>query len=101
METRTNDYQLRQGERLYIFSTSIVENQIRLTCKSHLKKKFEKDFSIEDFKSMNHFFNEIKTNQDAIKLIDKALNSFKVAVVDEEGLVKIMLYISDQNLIEI
>ena len=46
MESQVNDYQLKQGNQLYVFSTSIVNNLVRLSCKNSYGKKYSRDFSV-------------------------------------------------------
>ena len=53
MESKVNDYQLRQGNQIYVFSTSIVNNLIRLACKNSYGKNFTRDFS---YYEINWFF---------------------------------------------
>ena len=99
MESKVNDYQLRQGSQIYVFSTSIVNNLIRLACKNSYGKNFSRDFSYYEINSMDPIFNEINSEQDAIKIIDKALNKYKVGVREENGLIKIIFYVSNRGLL--
>ena len=94
-----NDYQLRQGDRVYIFSTCIVENGIKLVCKNSSGKLYSREFSILDLKSIDPIFNVINSEQEAIKYIDKALNIHKVGVTEEGGIIKIIFYITTKGLI--
>ena len=99
MESQVNDYQLRQGDLLYFFSTSIVNNLIRLSCKNSYGKKYCRDFSVYEINSIDPMFSEINSEQDAINFIDKALNVHKVGVREENGLVKIIFYVANKGLL--
>ena len=99
MESKVNDYQLRQGDRVYIFSTCIVENGIKLSCKNSSGKLYSREFSILDLKSIDPIFNVINSEQEAIKYIDKALNIHKVGVTEEGGIIKIIFYVQTKGLI--
>ena len=99
MESKVNDYQLRQGDRIYVFSTSIVENLIRLSCKNHSGKSYSRDFTVYDINTIDPIFSEIETESDAIKFIDKALGKYKVGVIEESGVIKIIFYIQAKGLI--
>ena len=99
MESKVNDYQLRQGDRIYVFSTSIVDNLIRLSCKNHSGKSYSRDFTVYDINAIDPIFSEIQTESDAIKFIDKALGKFKVGVIEESGVIKIIFYIQTKGLI--
>ena len=99
MESKVNDYQLRQGNQIYVFSTSIVNNLVRLACKNSYGKNFSRDFSYYEINSMDPIFNEINSEQDAIKFIDKALNKYRVGVREENGLIKVIFYVSNRGLL--
>ena len=97
MESQVNDYQLKQGNLLYVFSTSIVNNLVRLSCKNSYGKKYSRDFSVYEINSIDPMFSEISSEQDAINFIDKALNVHKVGVREETGEVKIIFYVKSKG----
>ena len=97
MESQVNDYQLKQGNQLYVFSTSIVNNLVRLSCKNSYGKKYSRDFSVYEINSIDPMFSEISSEQDAINFIDKALNVHKVGVREETGEVKIIFYVASKG----
>ena len=45
------------------------------------------------------FFNLIKTEKEAVEYIDKALNVHKVGVSEENGIIKIIFYITTEGII--
>jgi len=97
MESQVNDYQLKQGNLLYVFSTSIVNNLVRLSCKNSYGKNYSRDFQVYEINSIDPIFSEISSEQDAINFIDKALNMYKVGVREETGEVKIIFYVSSKG----
>ena len=94
-----NDYQLRQGDKLYVFSTSIVDNVIRLSCKNQAGKNYSRDFTVYDINAIDPIFSEIQTESEAIKFIDKALGVHKVGVIEQSGIIKIIFYVQKNGLI--
>jgi len=94
MESNTNDYQLKQGDKEYIFSTTVAEGSIRLSCKNPAGKLYSHDFTVSDLKSIDPIFNEIKSESDAIDYFDNALKIHKVGVREEEGRIKIVFYVT-------
>ena len=100
MESTINDYQLQQGNMIYILNTSIVNNAIRLSCKNQTGKKYSRDFKIYEFASIAQFFNEIKSEQEAIEYLDKALKIYKVGVKEESGIIKIIFYITTKGVMK-
>ena len=101
MASKTNDYQLRQGGKLYIFSTSVNENGIKLSCKNEDEKIYSKIYTVNDLKLIDtSFFNEINSEEETIQFIDKALSVHKVAVFEEVGIIKIVFYIFAKDIIK-
>ena len=99
MESNTNDYQLKQNDKEYIFSTTVVGNSIRLSCKNPSGKLYSHDFSVSELKSIDQIFNEIKSESDAIDYIDNALKIHKVGVREEEGRIKIVFYVTSGGIL--
>ena len=100
MESNINEYQLKQGDNIYIFSTCLVNNTIRLSCDNQKDKKYSRDFSLFELQTLDPFFNAIVSEQNAIDFIDKALNVHKVAVIEETGFLKIIFYVTQKGLIK-
>ena len=100
MESNINEYQLKQGDNIYIFSTCLVNNTIRLSCDNQKDKKYSRDFSLFELQTLDPFFNAIVSEQNAIDFIDKALNVHKVAVIEETGILKIIFYVTQKGLIK-
>ena len=101
METSTNSYQLNQGKKEYIFSTSIVGNKIRISCQNTNdinSKKYSRDFTMEQFREIDDLFNFIKTPHHASEYIDRVLRNQKVGINDENGEVIINFYIKTDGL---
>ena len=96
-ETHINSYKLDQGNDVYIFSTSIVGNSMRMTIKKSNdinNQKVYRDFNIEQLKQINDIFNFIKEPHQASIYIDKILRNQKVGVTEEGGKIKITFYIT-------
>ena len=96
MEEHINSYKLEQDNKVFIFSTSIVGDLVRLTCESSDGKKLKKDFTIEQLKQIDQVFNLIKEPHDATKFIDETLRKQKVGVIDEIDNI-IMIFYIDTN----
>ena len=97
MESQTNEYQLRQGDKIYVFSTSIIQNAVRMSCKNAEGKQFTRDFSVLDINSIDPIFSEVQNEDEAIQLIDKSLGAHKVGVKEDIGLIRIIFYISNKG----
>ena len=100
METNINSYKLDQGNKVYIYTTSIIGNNIlRMACynSSNQNKKFIRDFTIENLNQIDEIFSSLKSPNEASDYIDKILNSQKVSVIEENGILKIRFYISNNG----
>jgi len=101
MEKNTSTYKLEQNGKVYMFSTSLVGDNIRLSCKnssSPKKKKYSRDFTIEDLRKLDKLFNVLKTPIQAIQYIDEALRKQKVGVTEENNGIKITFYITTKGI---
>ena len=93
MEEHINSYKLEQDNKVFIFSTSIVGNLVRLSCESSDGKKSKRDFTMEQLKQIDEIFNFVQEPHDATKFIDEILRNQKVGVIDEIDNFKIVFYI--------
>ena len=94
-------YKLEQAGKVFLFTTSIVGDNIRLACKnttSPKNKKFSRDFSIEKLHKLDKLFKVLKTPIQAIQYIDEALRQQKVGVTEENNLIKITFYITTKGI---
>ena len=101
METANNTYKLEQGDNEYIFSASIVANKLRMTCQNSSdenNKKFTRDFTIAQLNKIDDLFKIIKTPEQALDYIDKALSKQKVGITEENGKLKITFYITTNGI---
>ena len=98
MESSDNEYQLKEGERLYFMNISIVENKIRLSCKDKNERQYLKDFSTSELKLISPFFDAINSEEDAINILDKALLEYKVALIEENGNLKVAFHKADDKI---
>ena len=101
MESNTSTYKLDQGNKEYIFTTSIIGNQLKMGCYNTAdaaNKKYIKLFTIDQLNQIDAIFSPLKTVLQASEFIDKALNNQKVGVSEESGILKIIFYISSNGI---
>ena len=101
MESNTNTYRLDQGNKEYIFTTSIIGNQLKMTCHNSSNegnKKYSRLFTIEQLNQIDEIFNCLKTPLQASEYLDKVLSDQKVCVSEENGLLKISFYITSKGI---
>ena len=101
MEKNTSTYKLEQNGKVYMFSTSLVGDNIRLSCKnssSPKNKRYSRDFTEENLRKLDKLFNVLKTPIQAIQYIDEALRQQKVGVTEENNGIKITFYITTKGI---
>jgi hypothetical protein len=100
METANNTYRLEQGDKEFIFVASIIGNALRLKCHNSLdenNKKYSQDFTVEQLNKINKLFTVIKTPEQALDYIDKALSDQKVGINEDETGLKLTFYITSKS----
>ena len=101
MESKINTYRLNQGNKEYIFITSIIENKLRMKCQNSsngINKKYIRDFTIEQLHQIDEIFRFLENVSQASDYIDKALGKQKVRVSEINGIINIIFYITTNGI---
>ena len=97
MNEEKNKYELKQGEKKYIFETSIKDNLIQLSLKTPTGKILSRYLSLTNLQSLDKSFNSIQSEKQGLEFIDKILKEQKVAVLEENQNLKIIFYIKNED----
>ena len=99
MESNVNSYKLEQNNKDYILTTSIIDNELKISCKNKEDPTliYSRTFTIEAFQKIDEIFKIIKTPLDAIKWIDEALKVQKVGIIDEASSFKLKFVITTKG----
>ena len=100
MESNVNSYKLEQNNKDYILTTSIIDNELKISCKNKDDPTliYSRTFTIEALQKIDEIFKIIKTPLDAIKWIDEALKVQKVGIIDEASSFKIKFVITTKGI---
>ena len=100
MESNVNSYKLEQNNKDYILTTSIIDNELKISCKNKEDPTliYSRTFTIEALQKIDEIFKIIKTPLDAIKWIDEALKVQKVGIIDEASSFKIKFVITTKGI---
>ena len=100
MESNVNSYKLEQNNKDYILTTSIIDNELKISCKNKEDPTliYSRTFTIEAFQKIDEIFKIIKTPLDAIKWIDEALKVQKVGIIDEASSFKLKFVITTKGI---
>ena len=100
MESNVNSYKLEQNNKDYILTTSIIDNELKISCKNKEDPTliYSRTFTIEALQKIDEIFKIIKTPLDAIKWIDEALKVQKVGIIDEASSFKLKFVITTKGI---
>ena len=100
MESNVNSYKLEQNNKDYILTTSIIDNELKISCENKEDPTliYSRTFTIEALQKIDEIFKIIKTPLDAIKWIDKALKVQKVGIIDEASSFKLKFVITTKGI---
>ena len=94
MEYNTNKYQFNQDGRVYVVSTGLVGNRIRITCQENLALDgpfYSNEFTLDDLRHANQFFMLPQTPEEALLEINKTIERQKSGL--EKGNNDTMIFI--------
>ena len=80
MEYNTQKYQFNQDGRVYVVSTGLVGNRIRITCQENLALDgpfYSNEFTLDDLRHANQFFMLPQTPEEALLEINKGIERQK------------------------
>ena len=99
MESNVNSYKLEQNNKDYILTTSIIDNELKISCENKEDPTliYSRTFTMEDLQKIDEIFKIIKTPLDAIKWIDEALKVQKVGIIDEASSFKLKFVITTKG----
>ena len=90
----SHKYQLKQGEKQYIFQTIVEGTSIILSIETPEKKVLTRELSVLGLSALDNVFAQVKTAEEGLDLIDKVLKDHKIKVKGENQNIKIILYIT-------
>jgi len=91
-------YELKQGDKPYIFMTSVDGNSIKLTIETPLKRIVTRNLAVVDIQALDKFFKVCDSPSQGIELIDKVLKDHKVAVNEENQNITLIFFITDDDI---
>ena len=90
----SHKYQLKQGEKQYIFQTIVEGTSIILSIETPEKKVLTRELSVLGLSALDNVFAQVKTAEEGLELIDKVLKDHNIKVKGENQNIKIILYIT-------
>ena len=79
----SHKYQLKQGEKQYIFQTIVEGTSIILSIETPEKKVLTRELSVLGLSALDNVFAQVKTAEEGLELIEKVLKDHKIKVKGE------------------
>ena len=96
-ESNTKSFKLKQEEKEYILSLSIVGNYLRLSGQENIGKDgqfYETDFSLDDLRKINRYFRIMPSIFEAQDELVKAIEKQKAGIEKSSNLLNIIFYMT-------
>ena len=100
MEGKGNSYAVKQGEKEYILNIKLESSLILFTLKNKAGQTLTKRISIDELKAVDQYFSSVQSAAEGIKAINTVLRTKKVAIEEENGILKIVFYFTETGLIQ-
>ena len=100
MDINCQKYKIEQDGIVYILSSQIFKERVRLTCDETNKinpQKFIVDLSLKQLRNLSPYFNNVSTIREAQEIINKIIENQKISIESHENYINIFLYLSDGN----
>ena len=98
MKINKSKYKLEQNGKEYQLSTQIYQNKIRIACiQLENNNQYIGDFPLIDLRKKDQIFNSIQNINDALKVINKIIDSKMVSVEPYDRYINFKLYIMDED----
>ena len=96
-EINKSQYQIEQNNQVYILSTSIIYNKLKLVCQESNKQIFEAYFSINDLIQLNKLFQPNHTVEQIQLYLNSIIENQKIAIAQNNSQLNIILYLNNKE----
>ena len=100
MENHIEKYQITQGRNIYILTSEIIDDSLRITCVEVNKENppvFIGDFTLDSLRELNPLFNEILTIDEAQKTINNIIEMNKIKIDNQGNIINVLLFLTSQG----
>ena len=96
-EINQSQYQIEQNNQVYILSTSIIYNKLKLFCQDSNKQIFEAYFSMNDLIQLNKHFQPNHTVEQIQLYLNSIIENQKIAIAQNNSQLNIILYLNNKE----
>lgn len=95
-EYNSQTYELNQEGRDFILTTGLVNDKLRITCREHIELSgpyYIGEYFLNDLSSLHKYFLLFESIEQAQLEINKAIERQKCGVIEENNILKIIIYL--------
>ena len=97
-ETR---YQLEQENKVFILTTSIINDKLKIKCQDSNNQIFVGEFTMNDLLKLSRYFNSTKNVEQVQLYLNGIIEKQRIGVFPEDNFVNIVLYLINKDKIYI
>ena len=96
-EKNESRYQLEQDNQIYILSTSLINDKLKLVCKDSNSQKYIGEFSMNDLLILSKYFSTTRNVEQVQNYLNGIIEKQRVAIFSEENILKVTLYLVNND----
>ena len=94
-------YQLEQDNKVYILSTSLVNDKLKLVCQDSNSQKYIGEFNMNDLLKLSRYFNAARNIEKVQAYLNGIIEKQRVGIFSDQNTIKIILYLVNNDKITI
>ena len=94
-------YQLEQDNKVYILSTSLIDDKLKLLCQDSNSQKYIGEFNMNDLLKLSRYFNAARNVEKVQIYLNGIIEKQRVGIFAEQNTIKIILYLVNNDKITI
>ena len=96
-ERNETSYRLEQDNQVYILTTSLIADKLKLMVKDSQNEIYKGEFTINDLLKISRYFNNTKNVENVQKYLNGIIEKQRVGIFPEGYVVKIVLYLINND----
>ena len=102
MEQRNeNIFHINYKNQMYVLSTSLIGNKIKLVCRDYLTQTFDGEFALEDLYRLSRYFQPTHSIEQIQGYLNGIIGKQRVGFVQNWDALSIVLYLINKDIISI
>ena len=90
-------YQLEQDNKVYILTTCLVDDKLKLVCQDSNSQKYIGEFNMNDLLKLSRYFNAARNIEKVQTYLNGIIEKQRVGIFSEQNTIKIILYLVNND----